>query len=516
MILGIDIGTHWARAAYLDANRQPRLLELRDGSSALPALARQSLMGLEVGAEAARAVAGNGEVTVRGCTRLLGRAGDLPQRVLDRLPYSVRIEGGEAVCNLLYAEVRAAEVYGRLARVLVDDAQEQLGQWVDGVVLTVPAAADDRYRIQARAAVEAQGIQVRRLINQPTAALLAAQLPKKAKTVAIVYCGDGSTEVTLARCESGKGQGRKVAILATAGDLWLGREEMIWSVSDQLNERFRQQAGINVYGVSDGPTAALGLRHAAAEAIQNLRHALKTTVVIDHGGGFAQDLVTYLHRTEVEAWLKPDFERIRGLCRRVLVQAGVMASDVDTIVLVGDGTEVPALRETIAECFGRPVAEVLATDAALLPALGAALAQIGGLAWDVTPYALGISCVYGSRELFSPIIRPNTAVPTAAVGQREAHTQSYQTLHCDQREVSLSVLQYRGEQNPDPYGATPVTPNECEQLGMWTFGGLKPKRGERAHFTVTFAVDEDGILHLLAKEKASGHKLAIEVEQRIG
>src|SRR3954453_18174373 len=191
MILGIDIGTHWARAAYLDATGQARLLELPGGGSALPALARQSLLGLEVGTEAARAVAGNAEVTVRGCTRLLGRAGDLPQRVLDHLPYTIRIEGGEAVCNLLYAEVRAAEVYGRLARALVDAAQEQLGQWVDGVVLTVPAAADDRYRIQARAAVEAQGIRVQRLINQPTAALLAASLAKKVKTVAVVYCGDG-------------------------------------------------------------------------------------------------------------------------------------------------------------------------------------------------------------------------------------------------------------------------------------------------------------------------------------
>ena len=134
-------------------------------------------MGLEVGREAAQALAGNAEVTLRGCTRLLGRPADLPQRVLDRLPYSVRIEAGEAICNLLYAEVRAAEVYGQLAQALVDAAQEGLGQRVDGVVLTVPAAADDRYRIQARAAVEAQGIPVRRLINQPTAALLAAPLP---------------------------------------------------------------------------------------------------------------------------------------------------------------------------------------------------------------------------------------------------------------------------------------------------------------------------------------------------
>jgi molecular chaperone DnaK (HSP70) len=134
----------------------------------------------------------------------------------------------------------------------------------------------------------------------------------------------------------------------------------------------------------------------------------------------------------------------------------------------------------------------------------------------VTPYALGINCTYGRRELFSPIVRPNTQIPTPQVESQGAYTESYQTLHADQKEVSLSVLQYRGEQNPNPYGTTPVTPNECEELGMWTFRGLHPKRGERASFTVTFAVDEDGILHLLAKETATGHSLAIQVDRKIG
>jgi molecular chaperone DnaK len=511
MILGIDISTHWARGAYLDANGCAHLLALPDGSTALPALARQSLLGLEVGDAAARAVAGNAEVTLAGCTRLLGRVADLPPRVLERLPFAVRVEGGEALCNLLYAEVRAAEVYGRLVKTLVEAAEAKLGQWVDGVVLTVPAAADDRYRIQARAAVEAQGIEVRRLINQPTAALLAAPLAEEAKTVAVVYCGDGSTEVTLARREAGQ-----VTILATAGDLWLGREELIWHVADHLNERFRNQAGVDVYASSDGPTAAFGLRHAAADALQQLCHALKTNVVIDHGAGFAQDLVTYLHRTEVETWLDPDFERIQALCQRALTQAGLAAGMVDVVLLVGDGTEVPALRERIAVAFARPVATLLVPDAPNLPVLGAALAQVGGLAWDVTPYALGISCMYGRRHLFSPIIQANTQIPTPQADMPGAFTEAYQTLFPDQTAVSLSVLQYRGEQNPDPNGPTAVSPNECEELGVWTFEGLHPKPGEHAAFTVTFAVDADGILHLLAKETATGHSLEVQVDRKIG
>jgi molecular chaperone DnaK (HSP70) len=511
MILGIDIGTHWARTAYLDASSQPRVLMLADGTTALPAVARQSLLGLEVGRDAAQALAGNAEVTLQGCTRLLGRADDLPPRVLERLPYAIRVEGGEAICNLLYAEVRAAEVYGKVARALVDAAEATLGKVVEGVVLTVPAAADDRYRIQARAAVEAQGIPVKRLVNQPTAALLAAPLPSTATNVAVVYCGDGSTEVTVARR-----QGEQVAILATVGDLWLGREELIWRVADRLNERFQYQAGVNVYEASDGPTAALGLRYAAAEAIQTLRHALKATVVIDHGGGFAQDLVTMLHRTEIEAWLAPDFERMMSLCQRVLAQAGLQAGAIDAVLLVGDGTEVPALHESLADCFKRPVADLLAVDAPHLPVLGAALAQADGLAWDVTPYALGINCHYAGRELFSPIIRPNTPIPTPLVGTAGAFCESYQTLHRDQAEVTLAVLQYRGEHDPDPNGVTPVPPQDCEQLGVWTFRGLHPKRGQRADFTITFAVDADGILHLLAEEKGTGHRLTVQVDRQIG
>ncbi len=515
MIVGLDIGIHWARAAFLDQTGSAQLVTLPDGSTALPTVARQTLQGLEIGPAAAHALAGNAEVTVRGCARLLGRVGDLPAHILARLPYAVRVEGGEAVCNLLYAEVRAAEVYGRLARVLVDAAEAQTGAAIDGVVLTVPAAADDRYRIQARAAVEAQGIPVRRLINQPTAALLAAQLPPHAQTVAVVYCGDGSTEVTLAR-RSGNAGSDRVEIMATAGDLWLGREELVWRVSDQLNTRFRQQAGIDVYAASDGPVAALGLRHAAAQAIHDLRDALKTTVVIDHGGGFAQDLVTYLHRTELDAWLAPELARIGELCARALAQAGVDAAAVDAVLLVGDGTELPPLREQIATSFARPVADLWTNDAPRLPVLGAALVQAGGLAWDVTPYALGIECLYGTRELFSPIILPNTPVPTPRVGAPGAFTQSYQTVQRDQTEVTLAVLQFRGAQDADPYGPTPVAPQACEELGVWTFRGLQPRRGEHARFTVTFAVDEDGILHLLAHETATGHSLAIQVERPLG
>ena len=513
MIIGMDIGTHWARAAYLDRDGAPQLVPLADGRTALPAAARQSLLGLEVGADAALAQAGNVETTVIGCTRLLGRPTDLPPRVLERLPYGVRIEGGAAVCNLVYAEVPAATIYGSLARTLAEAATRVTGQPVDGVVLTVPASADDRFRVHARAAVEAMGLRVHRLVNQPTAALLAARLPSTAQTVAVVYCGDGATDVTLARRD-----GDRIAVLATAGDPWLGGEDMIWRVADGLNERFRTQAGVDVYGVGDGPAAAWGLRHAAADALTALRHSLKTTVVIDHGGGFAQDLVTVLHRQEADAWLAEQLCRVAALCGRALGSSGLDAAAVDAVLLVGDWTDLLCLRVTIADAFARPVADLRVIDAAALPALGAARlsAQPGRLAWDVTPYPLGINCYYGDRELFSPIIKANTPAPTPPLDTPGAATEPYQTLERDQKSVTLEILQYRGEDDPDPRGPTPVLPRDCERLGVWEFEGLRPKKGQRAAFTVSFAIDESGILHLAARETATGHTLRAHVDRSIG
>jgi molecular chaperone DnaK (HSP70) len=507
MQLGIDIGTHVAQAATLDAEGRPRLV------ASLPALARQTMHGLVVGAEAARALAGNAETTVSGCTRLMGRAGEIPPALLERLPYPVREVGGEAVCNLAYAEVRASEIYGRMVRELVGMASQRMGQAVDDVMLTVPASAEDRFRIQARAAAEAQGVRVRRLINQPAAALLAAQLPTTAARVAVVNCGGGSTDVSIAeRSDAG------ARILATAGDATLGGDDMAWAVAEELNARFRRRASVDVFAVGQSRAAAVGLRNAAEEALQTLCIAPVTTLVLDHGGGFGRDLVAVVRREDVSRWLAPLMERVGALCERALRSSQLDAPQVDAVLLTGDWAHLPAVQERVARAFERPVARLHSGNAPLLPVYGAALATASGarLAWDVTPFALGINCYYGDVELFSPIIAANTPIPTPPTGGEGAHTEPYQTRFPDQTSVTLDVLQYRGPCIPDPRGAGRVRPKECEVLGSWKFDGLRPKKGRHAKFRVTFAVDGDGILHLYAKETATGHHLEAQVERGIG
>ena len=143
-------------------------------------------------------------------------------------------------------------------------------------------------------------------------------------------------------------------------------------------------------------------------------------------------------------------------------------------------------------------------------------ADHAGTIWDVTPYPLGINCYYDEDELFSPIIAANTAIPTPPLDQAKTFTEAYQTRFPNQTRVKLDILQYRGTDDPDPYGPTPIKPSQCEILGSWHFDGLRPRKGKRADFTVTFAVDSDGILHLYARETATGHHLQASVSRGIG
>jgi molecular chaperone DnaK len=506
MKLGIDIGTHIARAAYLDTTGKPQLVYLPDGSDGLPAMARQTIQGLEVGPGVSRALAGNAETTVYGCTRLMGWAGDIPVQLLDRLPYPVREASGEAVCNLLYAEVQASDIYGILVRTLVDMATQMLGETVDEIVLTTPASAEDRFRVQARAAVEAQGLKVRRLVNQPAAALLAMTLPDSVKSVAIINCGSGSTEVSIA--EYHKADTR---ILATAGDMLLGGDDFAWTVTEQLNQRFHQTDGIDIFAIDDSRLAAMGLWITVKEALQILSQGeSETDLILDHGGGFGHDLMTTIQHKDVAKWLEPQLTRLEELCQQALTNSKKQIKKIDAVLMVGDWASLPAIQQRVTQFFKQPV---ITQDPALLPVYGAALATSdkARMVRDITPYALGINCYYNDVELFSPIVKANTIIPTPEIGHEEAFTENYITRHPDQTEVKLDILQYRGSRNPNPRGKKPVRPNECEVLGSWRFTGLKPPPGKEAAFTVTFAIDLDGILHLQAEETATGHRLTAKV-----
>jgi molecular chaperone DnaK len=331
--------------------------------------------------------------------------------------------------------------------------------------------------------------------------------------VAVVDCGGGSTDVSIA--ERGADG---VRILATAGDPLLGGDDCAWEVAHRLNQRFLRAAGVDVFAVDDSRIAAQGLRAAAEEALRTLSAAHEALLALDHGGGFGRDLITVVRRHEVDRWLSPLLARVAALCERAMAAAGLAARQVDAVLLIGDAIKLPGVRETVARAFGRPIAGLHTADAAVLAAFGAAIAaaEDAPTVWDVTPYPLGINCHYGSEELFSPIIPANTPIPTPPIGARGAFTESYRTLLPDQTRVTLDILQYRGPRIPATQGPERVYPRECELLGSWEFAGLHPPHGQQAPFTVTFAIDADGILHLHAEETGTGHALAASVDRGIG
>jgi molecular chaperone DnaK len=517
MLLGIDIDTHTARAAWHAPNGQAALVPLPDGATSMPALLRQTMHGVVVGAEAVQALVGNSETTVVGCTRLMGRATALPAALLERLPFAVRLVGDEAVCDLLYAEVRAADVYGELVAELVRQASLMLGQPVDEVVLSVPASAEDRFRVQARTAVEARGLRVRRLISQPAAALLALTRDPRYSTlplatVAVVQCGGGTLD-----CSIATRTGEQVRLKATAGDTLLGGDDLVWAVVQGLNQRFQRAYGIDVLTMSNSRAAAFGLRSAAEGLLRDLATRPVSRVTLDHGGGFARDLQTTVSQADLHSWIEAWLCRVPAVIQRSLSHAGIKARQLDAVLLTGEWAFVPSLQQTLAAAFGRQPDQFLLDPTGELVARGAVLAgSIVGAIWDVTPYALGINCFIRDVEQLSVIVPANTSVPTPGPNERETLVQQYWTRFPDQTQVTLDVLQYRGAKQPTAQGGAVVVPHECEVLGSWTFDGLRPKRGECAAFTVTFTVDADGILQLYARENATGHNLSVTIDRGIG
>lgn len=511
MHLALDIDSHVIRAATLNKHGIPHLIPLGgDSMPTMPAVVRRTMHGWSTGWDAAQSMVGNSETTVAGCTRLMGRAGQIPSTLIQRLPYPTRPLSNELLCNLLYAEVRASDCYSELLAAAVRHAEMVTGERVEDVVLTVPASAEDRLRIQARQAAKHIGLNVRRLINQPTAALLSIQLPPNTQKVMVVHAGQATTDATVAEIEEIEGQ-RTVRVRATVGDPLLGGDDWIWTMTQKVAAQIHQRTGIALQKIDGSGVALEGLRSAIQAALPTLAFDDAALMVLDHGGGFGRDIVQYLMRSEVETWLNEAMQQVLKLCRRALKESKVEA--VDAILITGAMADWKQLQQIVAHIPHN----FLIVASPENTVLGAAMAiQEHAAVWDVTPYPLGINCYYGNEELFSPIINANTPIPTPTIGQPGALTQSYTTRLPDQTSVRLDILQYRGDQVPATRGKNKVYPHECETLGSWTFDNLHPQPGKHADFTVTFAVDRDGILHLEAVETATGHRLAATVEREIG
>jgi molecular chaperone DnaK (HSP70) len=519
-IVGIDIGTCYARAAILDAHGGLRLAADRYGDQDIPAVVRYTMHGAQVGYYPERFLVTDWENSVEGAPRFLGRYADLPAAVLESTPFPVYEEGGRARFNLLYTTSGPEEVYTHLVRHLAGLAAATAGTPVRAVALTVPANAEDRARVSVQAALEAAGIELIRIVNAPTAALLALRrlCPGDARLreglVALVDVGGGTTDVSIARLDASG-----VTILATAGDPYLGGVELRERLATGVRARFAAEDDGAMAALKGSRVGALALRRAAGETMAALTDTRHADLILDHGAGFGRDLWTDVSRRDFEGWIAPELVRLASLCGRALRMAGVSAADLGAVALAGGCARIPAVQGTIARAFGCPPDSLIVREPTALAAYGAALqagialGRVDERVQDVTPYPLGIAAYNapypGGVEVFSTVVRRGTPIPSAQPGGRGACKRTFYTRCPGQTEMSLRVLQYRGplilpgwaEANAADNGGYDIPPESCETLGEWTLHGIAPTG--RAPVNVTFDIDAHGILHLTAQEQGT-------------
>jgi len=503
-IIGIDLGTTNSCVSVMEGGKT-RVIENSEGDRTTPSVVAFTEDGeVLVGQSAKRQAVTNPHHTVFAAKRLIGRKfdEDVVQRDVKLMPYKiVKAKNGDAWVEINGKQMAPPEISARVLQKMKKTAEEYLGEEVTEAVITVPAYFNDSQRQATKDAGKIAGLEVKRIINEPTAAALAFGMDKKEgdRKVAVYDLGGGTFDISIIEIAEVDGE-HQFEVLSTNGDTFLGGEDFDLRLIDYLADEFKKDNGMDLH---NDPIALQRLKEAAEKTKIELSSSQQTDVNLPYITADAngpKHLNIKITRAKLESLVDDLIARTIDPCKVALKDAGISASDVDDIILVGGQTRMPKVQEAVKNFFGKEPRKDVNPDEAVAAGASIQAGVLGGdvkdvLLLDVTPLSLGIETMGG---VMTKLIKKNTTIPTKA-------SQVFSTADDNQTAVTVHVLQ--GERE---------IASGNKSLGRFDLSDIPPAPRGMPQIEVTFDIDANGIMHVTAKDKATGKENKIVIKSSSG